>query len=96
MHALDQAARRTGQARFNLWAREHAETAHRAFVSERPGRGGRRMAWKMSTDLSRPLVASTGQHDPLDGYVTCVQLRATASMLATSLAPEGFLLLSCA
>jgi hypothetical protein len=35
----------------------------------------------MSTDLSRPLVASTGQHDPLDGYVTCVQLRATAAML---------------
>jgi hypothetical protein len=39
------------------------------------------MAWKMSTDLSRPLVASMGQHDPLDGYVTCVQLSATASML---------------
>ncbi|HUO82891.1 MAG TPA: hypothetical protein VM616_08550, partial [Gammaproteobacteria bacterium] len=81
MHALDQAARQTGQARFNLWARELAETTHRVFVFERPGRSGRHMAWKMSTDLSRPLVASMGQHDPLDGYITCVQLRATASML---------------
>ena len=32
------------------------------------------MMWKMSVDLSRPLVASMGQHDPLDGYVTCAQL----------------------
>lgn len=28
-----------------------------------------RMYWKMSTDLSRPLISSMGQHDPLDGYV---------------------------
>jgi hypothetical protein len=32
------------------------------------------MYWKMSIDLSRALVPSMGQHDPLDGYVTCVQL----------------------
>ncbi|TXT61781.1 MAG: hypothetical protein BAJALOKI2v1_10051 [Promethearchaeota archaeon] len=30
----------------------------------------RRMYWKMSIDLSRPLVSSMGQHDPLNGYVT--------------------------
>ena len=29
------------------------------------------MYWKLSIDLSRPLVASMGQHDPLDGLVTC-------------------------
>jgi hypothetical protein len=39
------------------------------------------MAWKMSTDLSRPLVDSMGQHDPLDGYITCVQLESTARRL---------------
>ena len=35
------------------------------------------MFWKMSVDLMRPLVASMGHHDPLDGYVTCLQLDAT-------------------
>jgi hypothetical protein len=28
------------------------------------------MRWKMSIDLSRPQVASSGLHDPLDGYVS--------------------------
>jgi hypothetical protein len=31
--------------------------------------------WKMSIDLSRALVPSMGQHDPLDGFVTYVQPR---------------------
>ena len=34
--------------------------------------------WKMSIDLSRPLVASMGQHDALDGFVALAELRATA------------------
>ncbi len=37
------------------------------------------MYWKMSIDLTRPLVSSMGQHDPLDGYITSLQLRATAA-----------------
>jgi hypothetical protein len=37
------------------------------------------MYWKMSIDLSRPQVASMGHHDPLDGYVTCLQLRAAST-----------------
>ena len=77
MHALDQVARWTRKARFNTWARELAEVAHRAF---RRG-DGRGLAWKMSIDLSRPLVPSMGQHDPLDGLVSCLQLRATAARL---------------
>jgi hypothetical protein len=32
----------------------------------------------MSTDLSRPLVGSSGQHDALDTFVTCAELQATA------------------
>jgi hypothetical protein len=78
MHALDQVTRATGQAAFNQWARELAETAHGAFTYAKSG-AGLRMYWKMSIDLSRPLVPFMGQHDPLDGYVTCLQLRATAS-----------------
>jgi len=32
------------------------------------------MAWKMSIDLTRPLVPSMGQHDPIDGLSTSLQL----------------------
>ena len=77
MHALDQVTRATGQTMFNAWARELACVAHRAFTYASRQDGRRRMYWKLSIDLSRPLVASMGQHDPLDGLVTCVQLEAT-------------------
>ena len=36
------------------------------------------MYWKMSIDLSYPLVPSMGQHDPLDGLITYLQLQTTA------------------
>jgi hypothetical protein len=84
MHALDQAAIATRDPRFNLWARELAEVAHAAFTRGPRGPGGRRMVWKMSTDLSRPLVPSMGQHDPLDGLITCTQLEATASLSSSA------------
>jgi len=84
MQALDLVARSTRQPRFNLWARELAETAHAAFAYRPPGAGPRRMYWKMSIDLSRPLVSSMGHHDPLDGLVTFVQLQTTASDFSKS------------
>lgn len=71
MHALDQAARIMAEPQLATWARELADTAHRRFVH------GSRMYWKMSIDLMRPQVPSMGHHDPLDGYVTCLQLRET-------------------
>jgi hypothetical protein len=77
MHALDQVLLRTGQPHFNTWARELAEVAHDAFTYAGPS--GRRMVWKMSTDLSRPLVPSMGHHDPLDGFITGTQLQTTKS-----------------
>lgn len=82
MHALDQVSRATGDPRFNTWARELDARAYRAFTYPPQGSPARRMYWKMSIDLSRPLVPSMGQHDPLDGYVASLQLRATAAMLA--------------
>jgi hypothetical protein len=81
MHALDQLARATGQALFSVWARELAEAAHRAFTYVPTTGSGKGMYWKASIDLSRPLVASMGHHDPLDGFVTCVQLEATAARM---------------
>lgn len=83
MHALDRCARHRRAAHFNRWARELADTAHRAFTVH----GGRGMYWKMSTDLARPLVASMGQHDPLDGLLTARALRATAQALGDSSGP---------
>jgi hypothetical protein len=85
MHALDQAARATGRAELNLWARELAMTAYLAFtraVSEDDD--APRMAWKLSTDLSRALVPSMGHHDPLDGLVTYVQLQDGADSLGAA------------
>jgi hypothetical protein len=78
MHALDATARVSGEVRYSRWAVELAKTAHRAFAYTLPD-GTERMYWKMSTDLSRPLVPSMGQHDALDAYVTYLQLSVTAS-----------------
>ena len=79
MHALDQMSRSTGDPRFNTWARELARRAHDAFTYQPSTGHTPRMYWKMSIDLTRALVPSMGQHDPLDGYVTLMELRATAS-----------------
>ena len=69
MHALCRASEVTGEVKYCRCALELAKAAHAGFSAA--GRGAvRRMHWKMSIDLSRPLVASSGLHDPLDGYVT--------------------------
>lgn len=81
MHALDQCTRATGQWRFNTWGRELAEVAYDAFTHATTGERDRRMYWKMSIDLSWPLVPSMGLHDPLDGLITYRQLESTASRM---------------
>lgn len=89
MHALDQTARHTGDVHYNTWARELAAVAVRRFVDRGPGPGGKILYWKMNVDLSRPLVSSMGQHDPLDGFLTCLQLTCTARLLgAEPTAPD--------
>ncbi|HEX2253672.1 MAG TPA: hypothetical protein VHQ65_10435 [Thermoanaerobaculia bacterium] len=72
MHALAQVASATGETRYHRWAAELAAVAQRRFTVDG------RMAWKMSLDLTRPLVPSMGQHDPLEGCVTALVLTATA------------------
>jgi hypothetical protein len=76
MHALRMAGRITGKPVYTAWAVELARASHAAFTYQAEGRT--RMYWKMSTDLSRPLVLSMGQHDPLDGLVTYAELRMDA------------------
>ncbi|HET6805430.1 MAG TPA: hypothetical protein VFH59_08335 [Frateuria sp.] len=86
MQALDLAARCRREPQASRWACELADTAHRAFTHAAV-HGHRRLYWKMSTDLSRPLVASMGQHDALDGLVTTLVLRATAASLQAPAPP---------
>jgi hypothetical protein len=78
MHALNRVSRVTGNPAFNVWAIELAKAAHARFTYLPSRASGKRMYWKMSIDLSRPLVPSMGQHDPLDGLITYLQLQATA------------------
>ena len=85
MHALERVSRVTGDPKFNSWAIELAKTAHAAFVYT-SWAGAKRMYWKMSIDLSEPLVLSMGHHDPLDGLITYRWLQKAASDL--SIAPE--------
>jgi hypothetical protein len=87
MHALNQVSRSTGDASFNLWALELAKAAHAGFVPDL-GAGSKRMYWKMSIDLSYPLVSSMGHHDPLDGLITYNQIQATAVALFGASRPE--------
>ena len=75
MHALDCVSRDTGNSIYTQWAVELAKVAHSAFVYTPPKGGSKSMYWKMSIDLSRPLVSSMGHHDPLDGLLTYLQLQ---------------------
>ncbi len=84
MHALDRVSRATGDALIHRWSLELAKAAHAGFTDD----ASRRMFWKMSIDLSRPLVPSMGHHDPLDGLITVLQLQATAKRFATHPQPD--------
>lgn len=77
MHALNIVGKSTGNMVYKLWAMELAKTAYKAFTYTTPD-GRKRMYWKMSIDLSRPLVPSMGLHDPLDGLITYMDLQAEA------------------
>ncbi len=79
MHALNRVTKVTGDFTYNRWAIELAKAAHASFVYALSSGGPKRMYWKMSIDLSRPLMPSMGQHDPLDGFVTYNELQVSAA-----------------
>ncbi len=81
MQALARMALATGEVRYLRWGRELARAAHRGFVVRDPAGGPPRMVWKASVDLSRALVPSMGQHDPLDGWVSVLELDHVAQRL---------------
>ena len=79
MHALNRVSRVTGNPDYGWWAIELARTAHARFTYLPPSGRSKKMYWKMSIDLTRPLVPSMGQHDPVDGLVTYNELQSTAA-----------------
>jgi hypothetical protein len=79
MHALNRVSRVTGDSTYNRWAIELAKTVHARFTYVPSSGDQKRMYWKMSMDLSYPLVSSMGHHDPVDGFITYLQLQATAA-----------------
>jgi len=78
MQALNRVSQVTGKSIYNQWAIELARVAYAAFTYTPAAGEVKRMFWKMSIDLSRPLVNSMGHHDPLDGFITYQLLEATA------------------
>jgi hypothetical protein len=75
MLALDCASRIASNSNYHKWAMELGKTAHAKFMYVNPKDGSKQMYWKMSIDLTYPLVESMGQHDPLEGLITYLQLQ---------------------
>lgn len=77
MFALNRVTVVTGNKWYNDQAVSLAKAVLPRFMtnmsSDRP-----RMYWKLSMDLSRPLVTSEGNLDPIDGYVTYKLLQDTS------------------
>ena len=76
MHALQRVFEETGDPSYHRWAVELARAAHSAFIEVDDHGRPTGMVWKKSIDLTRTLVPSMGQHDPLDGLVTFITLEA--------------------
>lgn len=79
MHALCKASQVTKDPTYIKWAIELAKAVHSRFTYSPRASARKRMYWKMSIDLTYPLVPSMGQHDPLDGFVTYSELQAVAA-----------------
>lgn len=75
MHALCRAAFLTGNSNYVRWAVELALKSFSAFARRSASGDVVGVYWKMSTDLSRPLVPAVGLHDALDGYITFLEVR---------------------
>ena len=78
MLALDCTSHITNISNYHKWAVELAKTAYAKFSYVNSKDVSRKMYWKMSIDLSYPLVESMGQHDPLEGLITYLQLQTTS------------------
>jgi len=78
MDALVRAAVFLNEPRFRRQALELAQSVFPRFLQIAPSGEPIGLAWKMSVDLSRPLVTGINPHDALDGYITFRQIGLTA------------------
>jgi len=77
--------RRQVDVKYLKWSLELAKVAHKAFVYLSPIDGRKHICWKMSIDLTRPLVFSEGQHDALDGLSTYLELHSVAKKSSSAM-----------
>ncbi|MGB8516194.1 MAG: hypothetical protein WCE24_25805, partial [Pseudolabrys sp.] len=86
MHALCQTAVIANKSEYARWAGELAAAAFQGFscVSHSAGDGLIGIYWKMSTDLSRPLVFAMGLHDALDGFITFREVKSAMANLSVA------------
>lgn len=77
MFALNRMSKASGDIKYNRMAVELARAIHPKFFLDRFGPKPR-MVWKMSMNLSLPLVSSEGNLDPIDGFVVFRLLQAAA------------------
>ena len=92
MHALSDAAQYTGEMNYAEMAGDLLEVSSK-FIHTSDGRV--RMYWKMSTDLSRPLVSSMGAHDPLEGLVSAYRIMHLVPARSDKILPMINLFKSC-
>jgi hypothetical protein len=78
--ALNQFAKATGETRYSQWAVELLEVSHRHFVALKQSAQAH-MCWKISVDMTRPVVLSEGNLDPFDGLVTYKLVADTAFVM---------------
>jgi hypothetical protein len=83
IHALCQAAFVTGHVEYIQWATELGEAAFKGFVRRSESDEVVGVYWKMSIDLSRPLVPAMGLHDALDGFITFLEARHANAKMST-------------
>lgn len=88
MHALARVAHATDDPVRLRQAVELAHAAHAKFRWSPRGSGRGALHWKMSIDLTRPLVAAMGHHDPLDGLITLLELRAACGAFPRVVPPQ--------
>jgi hypothetical protein len=86
IHALCQTAVIANRSEYARWAGELAAAAFQGFscVSHSGGDGLIGIYWKMSTDLSRPLVFAMGLHDVLDGFIIFREVKSAMADLSVA------------
>lgn len=84
IHALLTAGKESGEQKYGIWAAELLVASNKFIYSSGTGP---RMYWKMSTDLSRPLVTGMGGHDPLEGLICAAAVKEMVPQTASKLEP---------